>query len=390
MATIDESRAKLVASIQDYDASILEINQADLLLHNVQRQLRRSVHALRHCNRRARNHLEQKTSQLVTTCITAEATFYRSIKRRKEAFKQYMANAAAYAKSQCISLCEMMYEKLPRELRDMVYSHILKNEVVWVGQPPLRPSRDARFTAQRAHRFITLNNPSVKPEPTNIYVGQGSRTHRHMFDVNFVTDPILCEFDRSWYSEATFVFDDPSHIPNFFATSELRSGLDVSTLVRKIIVRLPENVIRKEGYEIKRYRHNHRDYLRIITASDRCHDYPLLLASFLTTHLKPPVAITFHILPTIDIDRNLQISLRSLEVWDKHERSARVLLDGITYVWPLIEELEARGRKISICLDSAAELSMTKNHTLWSPEGCLARAIEWGLEKRNKATQTIS
>jgi hypothetical protein len=258
-----------------------------------------------------------------------------------------------------------------------------------LGNPPLRPSRDPRFTAQRAHRFITLNNPNVKPEPTNFYVGRGSRTHRHMFDVNFVTDPILREFDRSWYSEATFVFDDPSHIPNFFAISESRSELDVSKIIRQIIIRLPENVIRKEGYEIKRYRRNHRDYLRIITTSDRCHDHPLLLASFLTTHLKPSMAITFHILPTIDLDRNFQISLRSLEVWDKHERSARVLLDGITYVWPLIEELEARGRKISICLDSAAELFMTKNDTVWSPAGCLARAIEWGLEKRNKATQAI-
>jgi hypothetical protein len=55
-----------------------------------------------------------------------------------------------------------------------------------------------------------------------------------------------------------------------------------------------------------------------------------------------------------------------------------------------MEELEERGRKISICLDSAAQLSMTKNDTVWNPEGCLARAIEWGVELRNKAMQTIS
>lgn len=210
---------------------------------------------------------------------------------------------------------------------------------------------------------MTLNDPNVEPELTKLYINPASQAHCHIFDVEFITYLILLELDESWYSEATFYFDDPNHIPNFFARSPLRSDLDVSKLVRKIRIMLPENVIRNNGYEIKRYRCNHRNYLRILTTSDRCHNYPPLLALFLVSHLESSTAITFHIVLTIDLDRDTQINLRRIEVWDKHERSARVLLDGITYIWPLIEELEERGRKITICSDSAAQSFMTKNDT---------------------------
>jgi len=334
--------------------------------------------------------MEQNVHRLVTMCIEAEATLYRSVKKRKDALQRYMANAVAYAKSECRDLCKKMYNRLPRELRDMVYSHILKNNVIWVGQPQLKTSTEARFAAQRAHRFMGLNDPSVEPEPTKLYIDPTRHVHRHIFDMEFVTYPILLELDESWYGETTFYLDDPSHIPNFLARSPLSSELDVSDLVRKIRIILPENVVRKNGYEIKRHRRNHRNYVRIITTSDRCDNYPPLLASFLASNLKPSTAITFHIVPTIDVDRHSQVTLRRIEVWDKHERSVRVLLDGMAYIWPLIEELEKRGRKITVCLDSAAQLFMSKNDTVWNPEGCLARAIEWGVELRNKATQTIS
>lgn len=79
--------------------------------------------------------MEQNTCRLVNICIETEATLCRSVKKRKDTFQQYIANAATYAKSECRILCEKMYDRLPRELRDMVYSHVLKNKLVWVGQP---------------------------------------------------------------------------------------------------------------------------------------------------------------------------------------------------------------------------------------------------------------
>lgn len=119
-----------------------------------------------------------------------------------------------YSKSECLTLCLMMQEKLPRELRDMVYEALL-------GEPQnYYLDDDAHGLGFSDPANIVAHNP-------------------HIGDKRFVGEETLTELAEMWYRHSVFKIFGDNTVASLFSTQiwEL-PDLDPTRLIRQVYMRL--------------------------------------------------------------------------------------------------------------------------------------------------------
>ena len=130
----------------------------------------------------------------------------------------------AYAQQCCRDLCAAMQRTLPRELRDMVYDHILS------------PARDT-FVYICDIYFDDVDEPSRE-----IIAGFAEQHgHAHMCSEDFVGLDTMSEFARRWYCHTKLWLDlTPTEVAKFFETDIWGLGLENDRLLRHVQVEVCE------------------------------------------------------------------------------------------------------------------------------------------------------
>jgi len=130
----------------------------------------------------------------------------------------------AYAQHGCRELCAAMQRTLPRELRDMVYDHILSP----TRDEPIYIYGDCLDTIDGPHRGIIA--AFAKPYG-----------HAHMCSEDFVGLDTMSEFARRWYCHTKLrMFLTPTEVAKFLETDFWGLGVESDRLLRHVEVKVCE------------------------------------------------------------------------------------------------------------------------------------------------------
>jgi hypothetical protein len=132
-----------------------------------------------------------------------------------------------YAAPTCLSLCEGIQEKLPRELRDMIYGFVLQeNPKVRLRKEhfehELFDSRLIIPLVGRAERLINLGYDNISG-------------YAHLFDTGFVDPNTKSEFTEAWYWPTTFSFLEHKYIGNLLHYDRWGSDIQPQSPGRSVI-----------------------------------------------------------------------------------------------------------------------------------------------------------
>lgn len=133
------------------------------------------------------------------------------------------AACEALAKDECFDLCNRVMTQLPRELRDMVYSHLSTKPHQRIDREYFRSSMDP---VTRLHTYGPIRWKSTyHPE--------------HFWTKAYVGELFFQELADNYYRTSTFIFgDDGGLIQRFLENDQLQLGYLPSDLVAKIEVHL--------------------------------------------------------------------------------------------------------------------------------------------------------
>jgi hypothetical protein len=141
-----------------------------------------------------------------------------------EVFVDYEINT--YAEQSCRALCAAMQRSLPRELRDMIYDHVLS----LVPDEPLEIYDDALDAADGSYR----------EEIAEMVEDDG---YAHMCSEDFVDLATMSEFARRWYTKVRFdLYLTPAEVAKFFETDIWGLGICIDGLLSHVEVEILEDV----------------------------------------------------------------------------------------------------------------------------------------------------
>jgi hypothetical protein len=102
------------------------------------------------------------------------------------------------ARQQCLAICEKMHEKLPRELRDMIYKY-----TIGIGRRRMNKSRDYQDVAGMTRK------PWSKPDSCFGWMRDLEKAGViHICNIDFVGLDTMRELAEIYYRTITFFFDD--------------------------------------------------------------------------------------------------------------------------------------------------------------------------------------
>jgi hypothetical protein len=162
----------------------------------------------------------------------------------KEEVRRYPQSCLA---PPCRDLCQYMQEKLPRELRGLVYEHLLETQ-------------ERRTPVTKVAYIKEFNEFQV-------YVARGNRMPvadwsplgdvHHIANLKYMCTNTLSELLEKYHKVATFVFQDTSssckpHLTTFlFRSTEVGSvSLVPSKVVRKLEIRMSNHHLTRRGENI--------------------------------------------------------------------------------------------------------------------------------------------
>lgn len=102
---------------------------------------------------------------------------------RKSIEKNVLRQLKPYAQAECLHLCDQLYSKLPRELRNMVYSYIGTDEGAFISQRTVYPWCQSADT-----------NTGYNSTGTSMFYGC-----RHIWDEKWTGKEIRQELVEHWY-----------------------------------------------------------------------------------------------------------------------------------------------------------------------------------------------
>jgi hypothetical protein len=141
------------------------------------------------------------------------------------------ARIEIYAATSCLSTCTMMYNKLPRELRDMVYTYIVGSESTL--------SIENDFLGPLVYNWKHTQHDTSDHLPDVFRYGMNAE-FAHAFDRKFVGAHFKFELVEIWYRATTFVFRDCRFVPHFLENDRLgyctepRDRLNKVTIARDL------------------------------------------------------------------------------------------------------------------------------------------------------------
>ncbi|KAI4614218.1 uncharacterized protein J4E87_009615 [Alternaria ethzedia] len=134
------------------------------------------------------------------------------------------AHIEHYAQQECRALCTAMQSKLPRELRDMIYDHILS------------PARDEPIFINNEY-FEDVDEPYR--DIVAGYAEERGYGYAHMCSEKFVDLDTMSEFARRWYYHTKlWLYLTPTEVAEFFETDIWGLGLGSDRLLRHLEVEL--------------------------------------------------------------------------------------------------------------------------------------------------------
>jgi hypothetical protein len=145
---------------------------------------------------------------------------YKTLKKERDELRKYRARLSADAdryieKSviapKCLALCKNLQENFPRELRDLVYEHLLEGSEFKITRCELGSKSWYHFLQESTTRELT-----------------------HVLSAEFADDATRAQFSVSWYRFTSFHFSDVSTAYGFFSRDRLGCGHDPRSLVKSV------------------------------------------------------------------------------------------------------------------------------------------------------------
>jgi hypothetical protein len=141
----------------------------------------------------------------------------------------------AHYAPRCLQICEHMQQKLPRELRDMIYAYILDTRT----QPLVQNELAKDFPeSMRCTRPWT---PANKPDASIPWICQIKYDLRHICDKDYVGLETMQEIAEAYYRGSVFSFNmyatlhpEPLSQHYFEATDRWAFGLEAASLIRRL------------------------------------------------------------------------------------------------------------------------------------------------------------
>jgi hypothetical protein len=149
---------------------------------------------------------------------------YKNLKKERDELRKYRSRLSADAdryieKSviapKCLALCKSLQENFPRELRDLVYEHLLEGSEIKITKWDSSPKSWHHFLQESTAREFT-----------------------HVLSAKFADKVTRAEFSASWYRFTSFHFSDVSTAHGFFSRDRLGYGHDPRSLVKSVTVTL--------------------------------------------------------------------------------------------------------------------------------------------------------
>ncbi len=146
--------------------------------------------------------------------------------------------AIRYGKSTCLPICQAMQQKLPRELRDLVYDYLLYNPLlpgmnrVWQGE-----------TSQRCNGCHFHNNFS-----------SSCRKHGlgHLRNVEYLGSGTVEELAEMWYRASEFELSQAYTLDTLVRENPWNVSFNPTTLINKVYVRISKrDILEKDDSENK-------------------------------------------------------------------------------------------------------------------------------------------
>jgi hypothetical protein len=149
---------------------------------------------------------------------------YENLKKERDELRKYRARLSADAdryieKSvmapKCLALCKNVQENFPRELRDLVYEHLLEGSEIKITKCDLGSKSWYHFSQESTAHELT-----------------------HVLSAGFADDVTRAEFLVSWYRFTSFHFSEVRTAYGFFSRDRLGCGHDPRSLVKSVTVTL--------------------------------------------------------------------------------------------------------------------------------------------------------
>jgi hypothetical protein len=147
---------------------------------------------------------------------------YKNLKKERDKLRKHRAclsadadryNEKSVIAPKCLALCKNLQENFPRELRDLVYEHLLEGSEIKITKCDLGSKSWHHFLQESTARELT-----------------------HVLSAEFADKVIRAEFSASWYRFTSFHFSDVSTAYGFFLRDRLGYSHDPRSLVESVTV----------------------------------------------------------------------------------------------------------------------------------------------------------
>jgi len=228
-----------------------------------------------------------------------------------------------YAAAQCLPICTTVCEKLPRELRDMIYKCVIGDSIVKIDKEVLKS-------------FLFCSEIGVTPMLPAGFTNRTTIACEHLWDRDYSSKLFYSELIEAWYRNTTFSFVECRLVPDFINDPRFGYGVPPREWVRKIkIIRITttESVLSIYRGEEKAYNIKTGDL-------DNLKDLPKL------TRVIFDFDAAFTSLPTY------------------HDNYRRFVLTDLKEMFPNIQDLLDRECRVSVVFSSMGPLEMRRDeHT---------------------------
>lgn len=312
---------------------------------------------------------------MVTDSIKLEHILLTSRKNQMELKNLYKKKSRLYSDHTSRYLCQQIHDKLPREIRDMIYGYMAGIHTVLVASSTPKP-----FGRRCLPQMFLTDTPSATP--TYWFESQSLGTMRY-FLPNVLGGIICQELVEVWYRNTTFIFEDSSLVIAFLCKNPWLFPIEPKAFVRHVRFLIPEGLLRPIAYKAQMRRENRRQYILVsaeVGIDTAKAAQPIAYIDF----LHPQAKVQLHVVPGIDFNREDQLRLEPVQPWDKSQNSLSELLIGLTILEKFLAVVTLlESPRISLLLDRNGKCEIKQGQAVWSSLGWLARVMEWGLEEKD-------
>ncbi|KAF2728143.1 hypothetical protein EJ04DRAFT_110093 [Polyplosphaeria fusca] len=230
--------------------------------------------------------------------------------------KLLMQSIHSFAQASCRELCDKVFKKLPRELRDIIYAYLIPHGV---------------GIAVRRSKSDTKDSPSYFTRPSLSNAGRGHLAVEHYWDPTYVAKNMTREIAEVWYASCHFILkdDDPVLLSMFLEQDRWNMDIVPEKLFRSVempvIWELKPNQMMRGGV--------------YASGEDVCADLDLLF------RLRKGAKI---VLDVRSVERKVFAAFQGLSHRNNSEPDKMDLIHTCEALFPLVPRLHANGYEVEV------------------------------------------